>query len=268
MHHICSFDLDDVETRLHEAQRLFLAEHAAQFYSWWVEKFSDDDKRVYAYLAGSRRAIPKRIVIRLVGDVVANKSLAVLCHTGIVRKHQRHEYYSIAGLMFKKWFRQYGSLANVPPVFDVDIYEKLMPLNPEIASKYVSAWSILATEFPNYSGAVSEMRDVVTLILHKLAPDEELKSQPNYIPEKGGDGKPLSKPTRKQRTEFIMRQKSAHGKGAVNQEMEHLDALTERLSRVVGSGYEHASARTHTVATRDQAWKCLKQLDSILAQLL
>jgi hypothetical protein len=268
MHYICRFNLEEAEVRLNEALRQFLIDHAAQFHSWWFEKFSDEDRRVYAYLADYRQAVPKRNVIRFSGDVAANKSLAILCHTGVVRKLERREFYKVAGLMFKNWFRRHGSLTIRPSVFDANIYEKLRQLAPEIASKYVTAWSIYTTAFPNYSGAVSELRDVVTLVLHNLAPDEQVKSQPGYSPDKGGDGKPLTKPTRKQRTDFIMRNKGVHDTGAINAEINLLNTLIDQLAHVVSGGYGHASARTHTVATRDQAWKCLKQLDSILAQLL
>jgi hypothetical protein len=126
----------------------------------------------------------------------------------------------------------------------------------------------LGLPHPNYSGAVGELRDVVTFVLHNLAPDEEVRSQLSYTPDTDEDGKPLTKPTRKQRIDCIMRKKGIHDTKAVNAEINLLETLIEQLARVVSSGYEHASTRTHTLATRDQAWKCLKQLDSILAQLL
>jgi hypothetical protein len=50
--------------------------------------------------------------------------------------------------------------------------------------------------------------------------------------------------------------------------MNLFDTLIEQLSNVAANGYSSASARTHNGATHEQAWKCLKQLDSILAQLL
>jgi len=55
---------------------------------------------------------------------------------------------------------------------------------------------------------------------------------------------------------------------AIEKEIELFDTLVERLGKVVVDAYGDASARTHTSADYNQARKCLKQLDSILEQLL
>lgn len=268
MHYICKFDLEESQTRLNEARQHFYNSQTTQFYSWWFEKFSDEDRRTYSHLAEKSQATPKRDIIKLLGDVAANKSLAVLCHTGTAKKIEKGESYKVAGTMFKDWVRKHCDWAATASIFDQNIHDALKRLSPDIANKYISAWSIHATELPNYSGAVSELRDVVTLVLHHLAPDERVKLSTNYSPEKDSSGKPLTKPTRKQRTDYIIRNKGGRDVAPINADIDFLDTLISQLSRVVGEGYSHASARTHTVATRDQAWKCLKQLDSILAQLL
>lgn len=270
MHHVCEYDLDEVEKRVKEARREFHDKQDTHFRYWWFEKLNDDERRCYAYLAESRKFVPKRDIIALLGDVCANNALRVLCHTGIARQGRKRECYTVAGTMFKEWFQKHGIYSVGSGVFDKDIYEKLKRLSSDIADKYVSAWSIYTVELPNYSGAVSELRDVVTLVLHKLAPDDEVKFQPDYKPEFDNNKNPLKNPTRKQRTRFIMKnrgKKTEHAK-AIEAEIALLDALIDQLSRVVASGYSRASAQTHTVATREQAWRCLKQLDSILAQIL
>lgn len=270
MHHICEYDTDEAEVRLREARRLFQTKQDAQFRNWWFEKFNDEDRRCYAFLAGSRKVMPKRNLIDLFGDMQANNSLSVLCHTGVANKSQKREHYKVAGTMFKEWFQTHGIHSASLSAYDKDIYKKLQVLSPEIASRYVSAWAIQAAELPNYSGAVSEIREVITKVLHKLAPDDKVKAQPGYKPELDKYKNPLKKPTRKQRTRFIMKNRGKKTKKAkpIEAEMELLETFMEQLSKVVGIGYDHASARTHTSATCEQAWKCLKQLDSILAQLL
>jgi hypothetical protein len=141
----------------------------------------------------------------------------------------------------------------------------LRKVKEQLAGRYVAAWKILKSELQDYSGAVGPIRDVLTHLLHTLAPNEAVESEPGYTPEKGQD-----KPTRKQRTRFIMKQ---HGKKtdvakALENDMGLFDTLTDQLARSVGEAYRHASGRTHAGATYEQAWRCLKQLDSILAQLL
>ena len=44
--------------------------------------------------------------------------------------------------------------------------------------------------------------------------------------------------------------------------------LVEQLSEVVTSSYGRASGQVHTTATREQAYRALKQWESIFAQLV
>ncbi|MFX1492266.1 MAG: hypothetical protein ACFFBU_08380, partial [Promethearchaeota archaeon] len=90
------------------------------------------------------------------------------CHTGIVNKSQKRECYKVAGTLFKEWFRKHGIYSTSLAAYDGNIYEKLHLLSPDIANKYASAWAIHAAELPNYSGAVSELRDVLTLVLQRV----------------------------------------------------------------------------------------------------
>jgi hypothetical protein len=147
---------------------------------------------------------------------------------------------------------------------------KLRALDANLADRYVIAWQILGSELPSYSGAASEIREVLTGTLKKLAPVKDVMAEPGYTPEKGQDGQPRPTPTWRQHTRFLIRQRHQKGEAAraLENEMDLLETLLDRLSRAVSEAYGHASRRTHDGATHDQAWRCLKQLDSILAQLL
>lgn len=270
MHVLCEEELETAERRLPEATRQFLQEQGGQFRSWWFDKFGPVERQVYAFLAEQGKAVPKREVIALVGDVAANQALSALMHTGVATKAARQEAYRVAGRLFQRWFRQHGALLPDPSTHDKMLEGKLRALESNLADRYTAAWRILGSELPSYSGAVSEIRDVLTQVLHTLAPDEDVTAEPGYTPEKGQDGRPLATPTRKQRTRFLIRQRHQKGEAAraVENQMDLLDTLLDQLSRAVNEAYRHASSRTHLRATHDQAWRCLKQLDSILAQLL
>jgi hypothetical protein len=268
MHFLCEFDLNEAEGKLDSAVLQFLEDHRTQFHNWW-EKFSPEERQVYAFLTRQQGTVPKREIVRLVGDTAANNALSVLCHTGVVARVQQQEDYQVAGLMFKEWFAQYGRFDLSPSGYDSKIESKLRDVDPLLAERYLSAWAILGVELPKYSGAVSEVRDVLTQVLHKLAPDEEVKKQPNYQPERDSHGNPLPTPTRRQRTQYILQQREGTLKvRLLEKEIALLDTLLEQLSASVALAYDHASSRTHTGATYEQAWRCLKQLDSVLAQLL
>jgi hypothetical protein len=164
--------------------------------------------------------------------------------------------------MFRDWFLADILPQLAPSSFDKRIYEKLQLLEPTVATKYLTAWSIHLQRFENYSGAVSEMRDVLTLALHLLAPNSAVESEANYQREQNSSG-----PTRRQRINFIARQRSMKP-AELQADIEMFEVQSQQLAKIVNISYSHASARTHTTASNEQAWRCLKQLDSVLAQIL
>jgi len=171
--------------------------------------------------------------------------------------------------MFKEWVvLNVSSAAPTAGVYDQGIYEKLLQLDPDIAKKYLASWTIQNTVLDNYSGAVSEMRDVITLTIHRLAPDAEVMADRAYIPEVGDDGQPLKNPTRRRRIEFIVRRRTTLSSVKLAQEIELFETLAQQLGNSIVRGYGQASARTHKTAEKDDAWRCLKQLESVLAQIL
>src|SRR6266403_631451 len=99
---------------------------------------------------------------------------------GVVRRY-RQTGYKTNGSMFKEWVvLNVSSAAPTAGVYDQGIYEKLLQLDPDIAKKYLASWTIQNTVLDNYSGAVSEMRDVITLTIHRLAPDAEVMADRAY----------------------------------------------------------------------------------------
>lgn len=249
------------------AKREFLATQSTQFQNW-AATLDPKGREVYAFLAARSHRQHKRELVRLVGDSAANQALSVLSHTGVIVKTPAAEAYRVSGTLFRDWFVGHLSCDIAPSGLDPRIYEKLAQLDPVLATKYLTSWSIHQLPLRNYSGCVSEMRDVVTLLLHKLAPDAEVEAESEYVPEKDEKGEPRTHPTRKQRVRFIRNRNKVGKAQNLNDEIDFLENLTDQLMRLVGKAYEHASARTHTVATDEQAWRCLKQLDSVLAQLL
>lgn len=266
LHHICEHDLAEAYARLEEGVDKFLQDEAGQFVTWWRHHFSRDERTAYIYLSETEKRISRPEINAVTGGETGGTALATLCNFGVVRSDVLQRYRT-NGELFRKWVSQFSSSEKAAALYDSNIYSTLSMLDPEIARKYATAWSIYGSEFENYSGAVSEVRDVVTLTLHLLAPDSQVRSQSWYRPEKDNNGQDLKTPTRRQRVEYIIKNKSDHSRNLP----EHL-ALLETLAEQVGKGltgtYSYASAKTHRTATRNQAWRCLKQLDSVLAQIL
>jgi energy-coupling factor transporter ATP-binding protein EcfA2 len=266
LHHICEFDLSESSARLAEACDRFLNSDAGQFVNWWRRHFSRDERTVYINLKQSGVRMDLSDVAVLIGGEKAVDGVETLNNFGVVRTTPKNLLH-LNGTLFLEWVTRFSVADQAASVFDQSIYDRLLPLDPEIAKKYAAAWAIYNTNLDNYSGAVGEIRDVLTLTLHFLAPDSQVQLENWYTPEKDGNGNELKTPTRRQRVEFILRNGSKAAKGLQDQ-FSLFDALTERLGKTVSQAYSEASAKTHKTATRDQAWRCLKQLDSVLAQLL
>jgi hypothetical protein len=80
-----------------------------------------------------------------------------------------------------------GALANG--------YEGLMLV---VVAVELAAWRILGADLPNYSGAVAEMRDTISLVLHRLAPDDDVVPSEGFVLESG-----QKRPTGRQRARHI-----------------------------------------------------------------
>jgi hypothetical protein len=266
MQSICEDDLGNASNSLGRAVQSLYSSNKHFFSGMWFSHFDSDDREVYLYLS-DRKKVPKREVIEFIGDSVANRVLASLSQAGVCRRLGRSERYRVQGELFLRWFRTEASIVSGRSECDRRIYDTIRSLDLKIASKYVAAWSIQTAKLPNYSGAVSEMRDTVTLVLHALAPDATVMSEVEYVPQSDGKGGTLTKPTRAQRVSFICRKKQVDEKKLSN-EIETLNAHIVSLSKLVSDSYQVASGKTHVVADEGASWRCLKQLDSVLAQLL
>ena len=164
--------------------------------------------------------------------------------------------------MFTRWAEKYaGNVASI--AFDSNLASMLEKLNPPLREKYVSSWAIYNQNMPNYSGAVSEMRDLVTQVLHLVAPDELVEAQQNFKFEKG-----LTNPTRRQRVMHLFGVSAKEQGKAVASEDELLESHATQLAAVVSKSYANASALTHTTASRPLAYTAIKQAESIVVQLV
>ena len=116
---------------------------------------------------------------------------------------------------------------------------------------------------PNYSGAVGELRNILTLLLDIVAPIEHVQSETGFHLEQG-----QKRPTRRQRVRYAARVHSGEGVKEIASDYDLVETLSEQLSMVVTRSYGRASGQTHTTATREQAYRALKQWESIFAQLI
>lgn len=248
-----------LEQIVQETVEKFAHERAWQFGDWWARYCSPTAQRVYARLYDDGGIVPLRFLVREFGLEQANDAIEVLQHVGLVADEEEGLAFRCAGDMFRRWYRRYGMLAD-GPMHDPELYARLAEVGTDLAKKYLSAWSIFQAKIPNYSGAVGELRDILTLLLESIAPSEIVQAESSFRFEQG-----QSRPTRRQRVRYAARQRYRRER---TREIASDFDLVERLSGVVADAYGRSSGLTHTTATREQAYQALKQWESVFAQLL
>ena len=267
MQHVCklwsdAYDSDSMVQLIEQATEKFARERQWQFTQWWARYCSRNARRVYARIFDSRGNLELQVIVNEFGLDEANDAVELLQHVGLVEKRDDGLSFCCIGDMFRKWYARYGVLDDAPrrdSLHDSELYARLVEIRKELGDKYLSAWRIYQAEMPNYSGAVGELRDTLTLLLEIVAPMKRVQSEAGFRLEQGQE-----RPTRRQRVRYAAR---VHSGEHVKEIASDYD-LVEQLSTVVTRSYGRASGQTHTTATREQAYRALKQWESIFAQLI
>lgn len=251
------------EQLVQEAVERFARERGWQFGEWWARYCSPLAQRVYARLYDDGGVVPLCSLVQQFGLEQANDAVEVLQHVGLVAEEEDGLAFSCSGDMFRRWYDRYGTLTNAP-VHDPEMYARLAEVEPDLAAKYLSAWRIFQAEMPNYSGAVGELRDLLTLLLHNIAPIECVQAEVGFQLVQG-----QSRPTRRQRVHYAARRRHSRDRSSeIASDVDLVETLSARIAQVAADVYGHTSGLTHTTATREQAYQALKQWESIFAQLL
>lgn len=265
MHHVCKYWPDQEFPSLEDLAKQFEETQGSQYSSWWNRYLSFDARRIYHRMPEDGSKIEKRLLTKEFGLQETNDALEILQHVGAVFECDDGFAYSYAGEMFRNWFRKNG-IMEVETTHDPDIYSKLRSINESIADKYLSAWRIYANvDIPNYSGAVAEIRGVFEFIEREMVPsDESLMTFPGFKLEKGA-----TRPTRRQKLRYMLKERYSPEKIVeVISDYELFELTCERIANSASLAYRSTSSLVHEVASRDTAYRTLKQWDAILAQIL
>lgn len=241
----------------------FGRERRWQFNEWWDRYCTPTAQRIYARLPDDGSWLPLRQLTREFGIREANNAIEILQHIGLIAADEDELVFCYSGEMFRRWYRRDGILAESAK-HDLEIHSRLSKFDSQLADKYLTAWQIYQAHLANYSGAVGEIRDVLTLLLNKIAPHKEVMAQPGFKLAANTD-----KPTRRQRVRYAVRQRYSKGNAKeIVSNFDLLETACEQLASIVTKAYGGASGLTHTTATREQVYRALKQWDSILANLV
>jgi hypothetical protein len=151
--------------------------------------------------------------------------------------------------------------------FDGEVAGRLRRLDAKISDSYEQGVSDVETSRLSYRGPAAEIREVLTYVLHRLAPNAAVMATNWYQEARRTGAREEPTPTRAERTKFILR--SQIGDSASTEAAEsYMSMVEERLGHVIGRTFARSNAATHAGAERDELIRLLPYINALLRELL
>jgi hypothetical protein len=166
--------------------------------------------------------------------------------------------------------RAYWSRApeRSPAGRDDEVAARLRQLDAELADSYEqAAIDIEDSARLSYRGPAAEIREVLTGVLHLLAPNAQVQATDWYRESRRSGTRTEPTPTRAERTKFILRSR-AKGSAGTEAAESYMTAVEERLASVINAAYKRGSAATHGGTERDELVQLLPYVNALLRELL
>lgn len=119
----------------------------------------------------------------------------------------------------------------------------------------------------SYRGPAAELRELLTGVLHKLAPNEDVEATDWYKEARRSGVRKESAPTRAERTKYILRSRMK-GSAVTDTAETHMVSVEGRLGDVVNATYKRGAAVTHLGGERDELQNLLPYVNALLRELL
>lgn len=151
---------------------------------------------------------------------------------------------------------------------DEIVATRLRQLDPALADSYEQAIQDVADgQRITYRGVAAELREVLTGVLHRLAPDGEVQATEWYREARKTGTKKETTPTRVERTKFILRGRGL-GSAAADASEAYTALIEERLAKVVDATYRRGAAATHSGTEREEVANSIRYMNALLCELL
>ena len=118
----------------------------------------------------------------------------------------------------------------------------------------------------SYRGSATELREALRETLDHLAPDDEVKKQADYKPEKDEHGKDRP-PTMRQKAQFILKHRGSSSP-AVATARGAIKRVEEACAELARSVYTLSSVSTHSATEKKAVLDMKGYADAVLAELL
>jgi len=138
----------------------------------------------------------------------------------------------------------------------------LYNLSEPLGRSYQQVLSDLADENRmSWAGTAHEIRQILSTLLHALAPDVEVKKRSGYRQDPNAAG-----PTQKQRVHYVLSKRDAGSKETDVVEM--ASSLDQVIAELVRASYSRASDAAHRFKGRKEVLRILRYFDAFAYDLL
>jgi hypothetical protein len=166
--------------------------------------------------------------------------------------------------------RAYWSRApqKSPAGHDQQVASGLRQLDADLADSYEQAvFDITDDERLSYRGPAAELREVLTGVLHILAPNPRVQETDWYIEARRSGARTEPTPTRAERVKFILRNRM-QGSAQTETAETFMTTVEERLASVVNATYKRGSAATHGGTEQVEVQQIVQYINALLRELL
>jgi hypothetical protein len=152
--------------------------------------------------------------------------------------------------------------------YDHEVASRLTDLGKDLGASYEQVALDLENEGRlTYRGPASELREILTGVLHQLAPTDQVQQTEWYREARRSGVRVEPTPTRAERTKFILRSR-AQGTAAEETAESYMTTVEDRLANIVNATYRRGSAATHVGAERGELAQLLQYVNALLRELL
>lgn len=157
---------------------------------------------------------------------------------------------------------------RTPPGRDEEVAIRLAHLDPDLGESYEQvAMDLQDEERLTYRGPAAELREILTGVLHRLAPTADVEATDWYKEARRSGKRNEPTPTRAERTKFILRSRMK-GHAADETAETFAESVEERLASLVNATYKRGSAATHAGTERTELGQLLQYINALLRELL
>lgn len=151
---------------------------------------------------------------------------------------------------------------------DDDAAKRLRKLDGDLADSYEQAVIDIENEDRvSYRGPAAELREVLTGILHILAPNAEVEATDWYREARRSGARKEPTPTRSERTKYILRSR-VKGSAVSETAESYMRSVEDRLADLINTTYRRGSAATHGGGERSELQTLLPYINALLRELL